>query len=118
MKGLPGTTGLPPASGTAAAAIVPGTVLRRPGAGQRGTRCRAPSAHDGRSTVSLMTRHHTEAMSLHLTQIRRSFGGDDVLLDVSAIVRPRDRVALVGRNGAGKTTLLRIIAGELDAEGG
>jgi ATP-binding cassette, subfamily F, member 3 len=65
-----------------------------------------------------MTRHHTEAMSLHLTQIRRSFGGDDVLLDVSAIVRPRDRVALVGRNGAGKTTLLRIIAGELDAEGG
>ncbi len=57
-------------------------------------------------------------MSLHLTQIRRSYGGDDVLLDVSAIVRPRDRVALVGRNGAGKTTLLRIIAGELDAEGG
>src|SRR5207245_253476 len=71
-----------------------------------------------RNAVSAMTRHHTEAMSLHLTQIRRSFGGDDVLLDVSAIVRPRDRVALVGRNGAGKTTLLRIIAGELDAEGG
>jgi ATP-binding cassette subfamily F protein 3 len=57
-------------------------------------------------------------MTLHLTQIQRSFGGDEVLRDVSAIVRPRDRVALVGRNGAGKTTLLRIIAGELDAEGG
>ena len=38
--------------------------------------------------------------------------------DVSAIVRPRDRVALVGRNGAGKTTLLRILAGELDARRG
>jgi len=57
-------------------------------------------------------------MSLHLTQIRLSFGGDEVLSDVSAIVRPRDRVALVGRNGAGKTSLLRIIAGELDPEGG
>jgi len=57
-------------------------------------------------------------VTLHLTQIRRSFGGDEVLRDVSAIVRPRDRVALLGRNGAGKTTLLRIIAGELDAEGG
>jgi ATP-binding cassette subfamily F protein 3 len=57
-------------------------------------------------------------MALHLTQIQRSFGGDEVLRDVSAIVRPRDRVALVGRNGAGKTTLLRIIAGELDTEGG
>ena len=57
-------------------------------------------------------------MSLHLTQIRLSFGGDEVLSDVSAIVRPRDRVALVGRNGAGKTSLLRIIAGELEPEGG
>ncbi|MDX6523681.1 MAG: transport system ATP-binding/permease protein, partial [Gaiellales bacterium] len=53
-------------------------------------------------------------MSLHLTQIRLSFGGDEVLSDVSAIVRPRDRVALVGRNGAGKTSLLRVIAGELE----
>jgi ATP-binding cassette, subfamily F, member 3 len=57
-------------------------------------------------------------MTLHLTQIRLSFGGDEVLSDVSAIVRPRDRVALVGRNGAGKTSLLRIIAGELEPEGG
>ena len=57
-------------------------------------------------------------MSLHLTQLRLSYGGDEVLSDVSAIVRPRDRVALVGRNGAGKTSLLRIIAGELTADAG
>ncbi|HEY0387111.1 MAG TPA: ABC-F family ATP-binding cassette domain-containing protein [Gaiellales bacterium] len=57
-------------------------------------------------------------MSLHLTQVRLSYGGDEVLTDVSAIVRPRDRVALVGRNGAGKTSLLRIIAGELEPEAG
>ncbi|MDX6535621.1 MAG: ATP-binding cassette, subfamily er 3 [Gaiellales bacterium] len=57
-------------------------------------------------------------MSLHLTQIRHGYGAEEVLRDVSAIVRPRDRVALVGRNGAGKTTLLRIIGGELPPEGG
>ncbi len=56
--------------------------------------------------------------AVHLTQIGRSYGGDVVLGDVSAILRPRDRVALVGRNGAGKTTLLRIIAGELDLDAG
>ena len=33
-------------------------------------------------------------------------------------MRPRDRVALVGRNGAGKTTLLRILAGELAPDRG
>jgi ATP-binding cassette subfamily F protein 3 len=57
-------------------------------------------------------------MALHMTQLQLSYGSDEVLRDVSAIIRPRDRVALVGRNGAGKTTLLRIVAGELPADGG
>ena len=54
-------------------------------------------------------------MTVHITSVALSFGADQVLDDVSAIVRPRDRIALVGRNGAGKTTLLRMVAGELDA---
>ena len=57
-------------------------------------------------------------MALHMTQLQLSYGSDEVLRDVSAIVRPRDRVALVGRNGAGKTTLLRILAGELAPDAG
>jgi ATP-binding cassette, subfamily F, member 3 len=57
-------------------------------------------------------------MAVHLTSIAVAFGGDDVLTDVSAIVRPRDRLALVGRNGAGKTTLLRVLAGELAPDAG
>ena len=56
--------------------------------------------------------------AVHLTQVALSYGADDVLRDVSAILRPRDRVALVGRNGAGKTTLLRILAGELAPDTG
>jgi ATP-binding cassette subfamily F protein 3 len=57
-------------------------------------------------------------MALHLTQIAMDYGGDRVLDDVSAIVRPRDRVALVGRNGAGKTTLLRIVHDEIEPASG
>ena len=57
-------------------------------------------------------------MTVHVTSVALSYGADEVLTDVSAILRPRDRVALVGRNGAGKTTLLRILAGELTADQG
>ncbi len=57
-------------------------------------------------------------MTLHVSSVALSFGADEVLTDVSAIVRPRDRVALVGRNGAGKTSLLRILAGELAPDRG
>jgi ATP-binding cassette subfamily F protein 3 len=31
--------------------------------------------------------------------------------DITFLINPRDRVALVGKNGAGKTTLLRLLAG-------
>ena len=34
-----------------------------------------------------------------------------VLDDITFLVNPRDRIALVGKNGAGKTTLLRLLAG-------
>jgi len=34
-----------------------------------------------------------------------------VLKDVSFVVRPGERVALVGKNGAGKTTLVKLLAG-------
>jgi ATP-binding cassette, subfamily F, member 3 len=57
-------------------------------------------------------------MTVHVTSLALSYGADEVLADVSAIIRPRDRVALVGRNGAGKTTLLRLLAGELTPDRG
>lgn len=48
---------------------------------------------------------------ISLDNISVSFGGQEVLRNVSLVISPRDRIGLVGRNGAGKTTLLRIIAG-------
>lgn len=48
---------------------------------------------------------------LTATRISKSYGAQDVFLDVSLQVARGDRIALVGPNGHGKTTLLRILAG-------
>jgi ATP-binding cassette subfamily F protein 3 len=50
--------------------------------------------------------------------ISKSFGGLDVLEDVSFVVGSGERVGLVGPNGAGKTTLLRLLAGEDEPDAG
>ncbi len=55
---------------------------------------------------------------MQVIQISKAFGARDVLKDVSFRVDPGDRVAVVGRNGEGKTTLLRILAGQVEADGG
>lgn len=39
------------------------------------------------------------------------FGGRTLFKDISFVVNPKDRIALMGKNGAGKSTLLKIIAG-------
>lgn len=45
--------------------------------------------------------------------------GDRVLLDhVNLVIQERDKTGLVGRNGAGKSTLLKIIAGDINPDGG
>ena len=40
------------------------------------------------------------------------FSARPLLTDVSFVVNPKDRIALVGKNGAGKSTLLKTIAGQ------
>lgn len=48
---------------------------------------------------------------LSVSKISKSFGGVDVLEDVSFDVEKGSRHALIGPNGAGKTTLFNVISG-------
>jgi len=55
---------------------------------------------------------------LRLANISKSFGSTRAVDDVSLEMQPGEIVGLVGENGAGKTTLMRIVAGELQPDGG
>ena len=55
---------------------------------------------------------------LELSHVKKSFGGNHVLKDVSMLVRRGERVAVLGANGLGKSTLLKIATGNLEADAG
>ena len=55
---------------------------------------------------------------LQLSDIALTFGGNPVFEDLSLVVQPGDRVALVGRNGSGKSTLMKVMAGLVEADSG
>src|SRR5213595_2065106 len=58
------------------------------------------------------------AGSLVAAGVRKSYGAEGVLEDVSLVVPPRARIGLVGPNGAGKSTLLRLLAGVEEPDAG
>lgn len=55
---------------------------------------------------------------LQLSGISLTFGGNPVFDDLSLVVQPGDRVALVGRNGSGKSTLMKVMAGLVEPDKG
>ncbi|MFD0858160.1 ABC-F family ATP-binding cassette domain-containing protein [Roseovarius aquimarinus] len=55
---------------------------------------------------------------LQLSDISLTFGGDPVFSELSLVVQPGDRVALVGRNGSGKSTLMKVMAGLVEPDAG
>ena len=57
-------------------------------------------------------------MLFRLADIKKSYGGTEVLRGVSFQVNPGEKIGLVGRNGAGKTTAFRIITGAEAADSG
>ena len=55
---------------------------------------------------------------LSLSNIYVQYGNRILLDSVNFVLKPGERVGLVGRNGAGKSTLLKIIAGEMSPHEG
>ena len=55
---------------------------------------------------------------IQLHGIRYAIGARVLFDDLTWVLAPGDRVALVGPNGAGKTTLLKVLLGELRPEAG
>lgn len=55
---------------------------------------------------------------IELKNVSKSFADMKILEDVNLLVKPGDRIGIVGRNGSGKSTLLNIIAGRIPVDTG
>src|SRR2546423_2212859 len=51
-------------------------------------------------------------MLFRLSDVHKSYAGQEVLRGASLQINPGEHVGLVGRNGAGKTTVFRLVGGE------
>ncbi len=55
---------------------------------------------------------------ISIESLNVEFGGTPLFDNVSFLINPKDRIALVGKNGAGKSTLLKLISGQQLPTGG
>jgi ATP-binding cassette subfamily F protein uup len=80
-----------------------------------------PGADDrqaGLLTLRLPTGGRLGKTILELDAVSQSLGGRRLFEDLTLIMKPGDRIGVVGDNGLGKTTLVRTILGQLAPERG
>ncbi len=57
-------------------------------------------------------------MILSCRNIKKSFGTDEILNNITFTLEEKEKAAIIGVNGAGKSTLFKIITGELSCDKG
>ena len=57
-------------------------------------------------------------MILSCNNIKKSYGTDIILENISFTINEQEKVAIVGVNGAGKSTLFKIITSEIPCDDG
>jgi ATP-binding cassette subfamily F protein uup len=71
----------------------------------------AEERRPGPLTLRLPTGGRLGKTILELRGLGRSIGGRRLFGDLTLVMKPGDRIGIVGRNGAGKTTLVRTVLG-------
>jgi ATP-binding cassette subfamily F protein uup len=72
----------------------------------------------GAITLRLPTGGRLGRTILELDGVTKSLGGKKLFERLTLVMKPGDRIGIVGKNGAGKTTLIRTILGELPPDAG
>lgn len=55
---------------------------------------------------------------IELQSVSKTIANKQLILQLSQLITPGDRIGIIGPNGAGKTTLLELIAGRIEADSG
>ncbi len=55
---------------------------------------------------------------IELKDVTKKFGDKTLLHKFSHIVKPGDRIGIIGANGSGKSSLLNMLAGKLSPDSG
>ena len=61
---------------------------------------------------------HIPLRVIQIKDVHLAFGHKVLFGEISEVIGPLDRIALVGSNGSGKTTLLKMLMGEVEPDSG